>query len=84
MTTTKTDACARCGASFPDTELAAVTALDTNPANPGPWFTVCQSCAEGDGVVFEMCYRLQELRAGTLFGWWKHHGFFTEADKDDE
>ena len=44
----------------------------------------CEPCATADGVAFELTYRLAELRAGTLFGWWQRRGFYDEADKDDE
>lgn len=76
----KADACSRCGDDqYPDTQLACILNLEIGPG----WFPVCEVCADEDGVRFELAYRLSELRAGTLFGWWKHHGFFEEASKDE-
>ena len=83
MMTTATSrvSCSRCGNDdIPETDLAAV---NNDFLGPG-WYGVCEPCAEADGVLFEFTYRLSELRAGTLFCWWQHRGFFSEADKDDE
>ena len=66
-TATRTDRCLKCGKEgIPDTELIVV-----NNARLG-WFGVCEDCTRADGLDHALGYRLAELRAGTLFCWWRN------------
>ena len=82
--------CSCCGAEGPDTALAVTYiafARDSGINTRPPVEVQCRGCfAPTDRVsCFELSPRLDELRCGTWpRGLWRHHGFFSEADKDDE
>ena len=69
MTQTGAYSCAQCGrADVPDTELLLITSIVAGLA--GGWLGSCEDCSRQDGVLLHEGYRLNELRAGTLFRWW--------------
>ena len=64
--------CAQCGrADVPDTELLVITDVAVGLA--AGWLGSCEDCSTQDGVTLHEGYRLNELRAGTLFRWWVNH-----------
>ena len=69
-TETRRDRCVKCGqAGIQDTDLILVANAGLGPG----WFGMCEGCTRDDGVDPDQGYRLAELRAGTLFSWWRNH-----------
>lgn len=80
-TATRTDRCVKCGREgIPDTELSITTNPDLGPGV----FGVCDDCSREDGVDPARAFQLAELRAGTLFCWWRNLVRQTPMRRDED